>query len=287
MKKHSDNVYVVGKAVHALASFAATSMLYTYKHACIHTCIHTYIHTHTHTYIHIIHVHTHTYTRTAVDDTGLKKSQAYIHVVEALKKHPSEAGIQSGGLLTLAHTLQTDLYTISNLLLRGDHSVILDALRAHPSNAMVVAHGCKALHAVTVSEEGCEVLRACGTLQLAVDVLDQFGEKALVVCAALGLIDGLTAESEGGGRGEGKGRGKEGRRGEGRGGKGGEGRGREGRGREGRGGGRRGRGGEGRDHVSFLLSACRPALFPVYRSTQRAAGSLQDCVGDRSICAGS
>ncbi len=155
-----------------------------------------------------------THTHTAVNVASLKKNKAYSHILDALKKHPADVNVLSGGLLALSYILRVDHYAASNVLLCGDHAILQDFVTTHPSNPLIVAYGCRALQALTTSEEGGEELRESGTLQLAVGVLDRFEGEVAVVSAACGLIDGLTAESEGGKRGEGGGDRGEGGRGE-------------------------------------------------------------------------
>ena len=159
------------------------------------------LHYHTHT-----HTHTHKHTL-AVNDVNIKKSKAYCHLLESLKVHPNDIGVQTGCLLALAHVLRTDTFAISSIMMQGQQMVILDSLRAHSENPLVVTNGCRALHVLSSCEERVKQLWEDGALQVAMAALEKFGEKESVVCAASALVDGLTAESEGereAGRGQGK-----------------------------------------------------------------------------------
>ena len=96
---------------------------------------------------------------------------------------------------THTHT-HTDMYAISNIILQGEHEIILDALKNHLKIPLVVAHSCMALQTLAKCEEERMVLIDSEALSLGVEALEGFEENEVVVCAACGLVDSLTASGE-------------------------------------------------------------------------------------------
>ena len=70
-------------------------------------------------------------------------------------------------------------------------------MRSHASSPLVVAHGCKAIRSLAITDVGLSVLLGSDeVLVLVVAALQRFGEVEEVVCAACEVIEVLASSGE-------------------------------------------------------------------------------------------